>query len=360
MTFFDFLFQIIAGVILWNWLWKSVYRVESNEDETHWIKTSDGWRIALHHYQPRAKQHSVPVILCHGMGANRLTFDMNAKQSLAVYLRDQGFDVWSLELRGHGLSDRPGFMRHQQFGWGVDDYLEKDMPAAITAVCEKTHSTQVHWVGHSMGAILGWSRLALNSTPDLLNPNIKSAVLIAGAIDYSETSSDYHFLKRARPISQFLPALPVSWLTCLISPFAGRLENRIEAFKYELSNLDGLLARKLQALGFHPISMPVMNQLATAMESGGLLIQKGSFKVKEHLGQITTPVLAIAADRDRQCAPYAIESSLKLLSGTENEFRCFGTGSGQETHYGHFDVLFGKRVESEVFPVIANWLKQKS
>jgi hypothetical protein len=36
----------------------------------------------------------------------------------------------------------------------------------------------------------------------------------------------------------------------------------------------------------------------------------------------------------------------------------FGTESGQPEHYGHFDLLLGKRVAEEVFPEIAHWLRR--
>jgi hypothetical protein len=36
----------------------------------------------------------------------------------------------------------------------------------------------------------------------------------------------------------------------------------------------------------------------------------------------------------------------------------FGKNLGQADHYGHFDLLLGKRVVDEVFPVIETWLVQ--
>ena len=72
------------------------------------MNTTDGWRLAVHHYRPPNEASGTPVILCHGLSANRYVFDLPAGPSLAQFLRDHGRDVWVAELRGSGMSARPG------------------------------------------------------------------------------------------------------------------------------------------------------------------------------------------------------------------------------------------------------------
>ena len=73
-----------------------------------------------------------PVILCHGLDANRYLFDIQGAPSLADFLRRHGRDVWVAELRGSGMSDRPG-IKHSDvpYSWGFEDHLRHDVPAII-------------------------------------------------------------------------------------------------------------------------------------------------------------------------------------------------------------------------------------
>src|SRR5688572_9129836 len=44
-----------------------------------------------------------PVLLVHGFAQNRYSWH-TSRRSMSAWLAERGFDVWTLELRGHGLS----------------------------------------------------------------------------------------------------------------------------------------------------------------------------------------------------------------------------------------------------------------
>ena len=48
-----------------------------------------------------------PLILIHGFAQNRFSWDTEIR-SMSGWLAAQGWDVWNLELRGHGRSRRRG------------------------------------------------------------------------------------------------------------------------------------------------------------------------------------------------------------------------------------------------------------
>jgi hypothetical protein len=70
--------------------------------------TSDGWELRLYHYQPLGKKVvRFPVVLCHGLAANKNSCDFGEpgtmeweRYSLAAFLSQQHsenetvFDVW--------------------------------------------------------------------------------------------------------------------------------------------------------------------------------------------------------------------------------------------------------------------------
>ena len=97
----------LFGVYVWlGGFWRRRFSFEPGYETIHFVGTRDGWRIALYHYPAASHRYETPILLCHGLGANRFNFDLGPEVSLARYLQQEGFDVWSIDLRGRGLSGR--------------------------------------------------------------------------------------------------------------------------------------------------------------------------------------------------------------------------------------------------------------
>src|SRR3954451_22108218 len=64
-------------------------------DEIQFGTTTDGWRIAVLRYRPaRSVAARAPVLLVHGIAANRYNLDLTEDLSLARHLSQRGWDVW--------------------------------------------------------------------------------------------------------------------------------------------------------------------------------------------------------------------------------------------------------------------------
>jgi fermentation-respiration switch protein FrsA (DUF1100 family) len=136
----------------------------------------------------------------------------------------------------------------------------------------------------------------------------------------------------------------------------GRVETPFQRFNVWRSNVDPEQWRRVSRRGFHAVSPPVMEQLATAMQPGGLRSRDGATAYLEGLARATAPVLAIAGGRDAQCPPEAAARTLEALGSPRRELRVFGPDHGHADHYGHFDFLIGRRAPTEVFPCIDAWI----
>ncbi|NJK89019.1 MAG: alpha/beta hydrolase [Myxococcales bacterium] len=114
-----------------------------------------GHQIALYHYPAYVPRWADPVILSHGLAANRFNMDFHrdghgsGRSSLARYLARRGFDVWVLETRGHGHAKTP-----RRALWNAWDEVREDVPTAIRTVLDVTSRERVFWVGHSWGGLL--------------------------------------------------------------------------------------------------------------------------------------------------------------------------------------------------------------
>ena len=80
---------------------------QMGSNEAFVAQTSDGWVLPLYRFSPRIAspvgQSLPPVVLFHGMGANRFNLAQTGPSNLAVWLATRGRDVF-VELRGAGRS----------------------------------------------------------------------------------------------------------------------------------------------------------------------------------------------------------------------------------------------------------------
>ena len=110
------------------------------------VDTKDGASILLtRHPAPGA-----PVVLIHGLSANRFTWDLEGR-GLAHTLQGAGYDVWLLDLRGRLDSTPPAGAGRR---WDLDDYGRYDVAAALGHVATQTEHEEVAVVGHSMGGMV--------------------------------------------------------------------------------------------------------------------------------------------------------------------------------------------------------------
>ena len=316
--------------------------------------TEDGWRLAVHRYAPSGPvRRNHPVVLCHGLGCNSVGFDPHPDHSIARYLAARGYTVLSVELRGHGDSDRPSRKGPKRFGWAFDDYLIRDVPALLAHVAKTAGGEGAHWIGHSMGGILAYAHMARGGSADL-----RSVVTVGSSLDYSASRSGFHALLPFAFLIERLPAVPVGLVASAAGALVGRVVTPYERFNVWPSNTDPRVWRRISMRGFHPVSPPVMAQLASAIRPGGLRSRDGGTSYVEGLSRATAPVLAIGGDRDAQCPPDAVQRTFDAVGSSRREIRFFGPAHGHADHYGHFDLLIGRRARAEVFPHIDAWLDE--
>lgn len=314
--------------------------------EVGFARSEDGWHLALTRYgAQRTRRH--PVLLVHGLGSNRLAFDLAPEVSLAAYLGRLGFDVFALDLRGHGRSEKPRWLGRKAWGWSFHHYPKHDLPAAIDAVLDRTGAPAVHVVGHSMGGIALHIVRARN---EAARAKIRSGVTLGAACDYSETPTAFHWLSRLAFLTYLMPAVPLGPLASQLAPVALAFDNPIDRFNVHASNVEVRLYRRLLGVAFHAISPPVLRTLGRAFRPGGLLDadDDGDRDVDED-AVAKTPLFAIAGTEDKQCAP---EAAARLATDT----RTFGRAHGHEDDYGHFDLIMGRHAADEVWPTLADWL----
>lgn len=104
------------------------------------FNASDGARLT---YGLIGPEQGVPVILCHGLGAGGAQFAKDAE-----FFASHGYRIITPDLRGHATSGMPSHIAREAFS-------PARLRADLYAMLDNAGMGKVHWVGNSLGGILG-------------------------------------------------------------------------------------------------------------------------------------------------------------------------------------------------------------
>ncbi|MGB9618233.1 MAG: alpha/beta fold hydrolase, partial [Desulfomonilaceae bacterium] len=356
LTLFFIVCGIILGALGLGYLWGWLYRFDTRQDETSYLTTEDGWRLAVHRYRPKTGRANYPVVLCHGLDSNRYIFDLTPGPSLARYLARRGLDVWVAELRGAGMSDRPGlFVTDVPRSWSFDDHLKYDVPAVIAHVLERTGADKVHWIGHSMGGILIQAYLAAH--PDAA---VASVIAVGAPADFRRIRmKGVRLLAMIRPLLRAFPVPPMPFNGRLVLPIAHRLPSFLLGLFYP-PNISPHVARQMVAVGSELItSTKLWLDFGRFVQTGELASEDGEPYLR-NLDRCAIPMLLFAGSKDLMAPPEAVKAAVGDGAAGERRYHVFGKTEGTREDYGHIDMIVGKRAHAEVYPVMLEWLMEKS
>ncbi len=216
------------------------------------------------HYEDYGQ--GAPLLLLHGLGSSGLDWEYQVPA-----FRAAGYRVITLDLRGHGRSDKPR-----------ERYSMRMFSADVEALIDHLHLGPVHLVGLSMGAMVGF-QLAVDQ-PHLLKSlcivNSGPQVKVRGANDVWQWFKRWS-LARVMSMQTLGQALGK-----LLFPQPGQAD----------------LRRKIAERW-------ARNDKRAYLASFDAIVGWG---VQERLSRITCPVLVISADRDY--TPVAVKQAyVKLM-----------------------------------------------
>jgi pimeloyl-ACP methyl ester carboxylesterase len=324
-----------------------IFKIDRRADVIHYLKTTDGWFIALHEYRPPADapKRDHPVAICHGLGGNHIGFDFQEEVSVARYLSGRGHRVFLLDLRGAGDSEKVGLCDSKRFAWNFDSYLSFDVPTAIEGVLKITGAKKLHWMGHSMGGMLGYS-IAQSPTQE------KMASIVA----ICSPANVKHFkpLLIAKPFLERTKRFYLKWFTQISVPFYEWLHfvQRISGSENLKRGHYALSAANLQD------DLPIT-----------LLMQFGEWAAKGRIGGadgadyaaglagITIPVCVYAGENDITAPPETVKPVFERTASKVKRFHPLGPSYGHKGSYNHMTPLIGRDAREEVYPLYADWLE---
>jgi pimeloyl-ACP methyl ester carboxylesterase len=320
--------------------------VERFPDEIHFARTSDGWRIALTRHRPEgAAAAGDPVLLCHGIASSSTGLDLTEHVSLARALARAGLDAWLVDLRGRGQSLKPRLFGDVAWDWSFDEYVERDAPAAIDAVLRATGRSRLHWVGFSLGAVVGYGVL---QDPDVA-PKITSAVAIAGPVSYRlQRRYLFHWPLRN------LRWLRFEFLMRLLAPASGYWRPKL---LHNPENITGAVIRRVAVNAASNFGRNEMLQFSDWLEHDVFRSIDHRRDYRGGLAKIQTPLLFIAGNKDLIAPPPSVKDAHDAVASADKRFVIASRAQAFEANYGHLDLVLGQQAPREIFPLVVDWLE---
>lgn len=316
-------------------------------DEIHFGTTRDGWRLALIRYRPDKPSAEPPVLLVHGLAANRYNLDFTDDVSLARHLSGRGFDVWLVELRGRGYSLRPRLFSGLRYDWSFDDYAERDLPCAAEVIARATGARRLHLVGFSTGALACYAWL---SDPHRA-VEVASLVSIGGAA---------YFARLGRVLSgrvlRSVRFLRHRWMVRVLAPLSGYWHPSPLQIIHNPGNLDGAMQRRAMVNLIANFSRNELLQYSHWIQHDVFRALDQHRDYRAELGRITVPALFLAGPRDVLSPPDAVKATFDAVGSRDKQFVLCSRAQGMKVNYGHFDLVIGREAPNEVYPLVGNWL----
>jgi alpha-beta hydrolase superfamily lysophospholipase len=291
------------------------------------------------------------VLLVHGYGQNRYAWHLPSR-SMSNYLAAEGYDVFNLDLRGHGRSRHLGARPPRD----LSEYVREDVPAAVDEVRALSGHDRVYLVGHSLGGLICYA----------CAPAIADRV--AGVITLG---SPYHFTRGSRFLSMLGSTMLMLDKALKFQGDALPLEDAGEVMRLARVFIESPLF-PLPIRGYAPKSIEpqVLGQhMSLAMDLGSIAVMRNMFlraaeaRASGHrLGvlygyatafeALELPLLVVAGSRDGLAPPDAVRPAYERSSSPDKTYRVFPRG--------HIDILVGRDAPLTVWPLIGSWLDARS
>ena len=331
---------------------RTYYRLRSPRPELEWVQTPDGTRLAVHHRRPEVRRFLEPVLLCHGLAANHVNFDFDPPHSLAHVFAAAGFEVFSVDWRGAGASRarRPW----QRFLFDADDLIAEDGPAFLAHVLERTGAPRAFWVGHSLGALVGYGVLG--------GPHggrIQGICALGAPVFFRYTGWVVRLSRLALGLAWPL-AFRQRWLSIALAPFLGRVPLPLTEVLINPKAIAPRVLRKMYCNLVSSMGYRLLRQLDDWSSNDAFRSRDGRVDYRERLRRVTTPALVMGGSQDALATPQAVLGQAQLLASDDKTVMLFGRENGDTLEYGHGDLLFGENAPLEVYPRILRWVSDRA
>ncbi|MBI5513622.1 MAG: alpha/beta fold hydrolase [Deltaproteobacteria bacterium] len=316
-------------------------RVERFEIPNH-----DGWMLHLRRTcrTPPAPSRR-PLLIIPGYGMNSFIFSFHPSgRSLEAYLADEGFEVWSVDLRAQGGSKPVG----EPSRYGLRELGLVDVPAAVSAVLERTQTNtgRVDLVGCSLGATLMFMYAGLHpEAPERMG----SLVNLGGPLRWERAHPVVRLAFASPALAGAVPFRGTRALARALLPVLAKVPGLLDVY---LNTRTTDISRAEEMIQTVEDPIPEVNRdIARWIKSRDLLVDGAN--LTHSMAGVRNPLLCVVALDDGIVPPETARSPLSHLGSLVREELAVG---GRHGPYAHADLFLGRDAEARVFAPLGAWL----
>ena len=284
-----------------------------------------------------------PVILVHGFAQNRFTWDCSHR-SMTNYLAKLGYDVWNMELPGHGRSELPENKGGDSFSSYVHALIQ------VATYIDKP----AFWIGHSLGGATVYA-----AATQIDKKYIRGVIGLAALYHFGNNPITHVICRITQKLTTFPAINSIRIKTknggLVLSKLYGLTD--VVGYTFPLSGwwpetVEPELFEERMRLGMDWTNVQIWKEM-----SGWAL--KKQFPFAEEWKKLDIPLLVALADKDhlltiRDGRPAYHES------GSSDKKLVIFDDYHHETHYGHLDIILGKKAPKHVWTYLSDWMSARS
>lgn len=274
------------------------------------LRAADGGHFTLTRVPPEGAARGAVVYL-PGMFSARGFWRSDRGIGLAAYLAADGFAGYIVERRELGAAPRPAGARP-----GLEEHVRHDLPM-VQALVAGERPGPVFWMGHSFGGVMA-----------------------------------------ARAAATTLDASAVAGLVL----FATQFEVGKSALDFPASLLTRGLARGLGRFPARRLGLGPENEPPAAIADAARWVAEGRRRpdFRRTLNGITAPALAVVGAGDRIDPPAGCERFIGHFASADKRFVRAGTAEGFAADYDHPGIVVSRPAREEIWPLVADWLRERT
>lgn len=286
------------------------------------------------------------VLLVHGFGQNRYAWHLPSR-SFANHLAVLGYDVFNLDLRGHGRSRHFGSKRPRS----VAEYVDEDLPSAVEEILAVAGDKPLYLVGHSLGGLVSYAAA----------PGLTGAVSGIASI-----GSPYHFTRGSfslGAVAAFVrvvsaldvrpnPALllkPVGFGMAMMRRFAESPLYPIPWRGWHKGGVEPDILDEHLRLAFDRAGLAEvidMFEWANERQFGG-----SDSDYAPRFEALDLPLLVVAGVHDDLAPPASVRPGFTASRSRDKTYRAVKAG--------HIDLLIGRDAPKTTWPIVGDWLGER-
>ena len=291
------------------------------------------------------------VLLIHGFGQNRYTWHIEGR-SFSAYLAERGFDVFTVDLRGHGRSGEFSDASPR----AVEQYVREDVPSFVREALRLSGHDQVFLVGHSMGGLISYS-----SGSSVVRDKVRGIVTLGSPYRFGEGSglleifASFAFALRFTGVFDSNPRLPLRLIGrqfLKLRPFWDARGLPIPVRAWHPGTVEPELLDRYLDRAFDRTSLGVLFDVLRGGNRVALRSGDGRVDYALAFESLNKPVLAVAGEYDLLAPPDSVKPAITRSRSRDKRFRVFPMG--------HIDLIVGREATRTVWPLIGDWLVERS